>query len=333
MRKTAKGFTLVELLVVISVIAMLLAILIPSLNKARQIVCSMVCRSHMRQYGMAMSTYTTEWNNFFAGPNTSGVKLNSNPPLPPESSQTSPVQNMDWISPTLGRQLGLPRYTRERMARILNTDLRCPANNEKYDYVYTPASVSVHDWAKSNNVGADILRYSSFSAILGFHVYNSKVTMGTTKIITAADVDSKVEIPFNYRPKMQMIGKPAEKIYAIDGARYISVTAGSSFNDFAKQIAGGNFMLYGPALPLSGDPFAEALKGIGANRHVEPSKINFQYGWRHNKGLNAVFFDGHCRTLSVKDSLNISYYFPKGTKVINAALTQDLHAVTGMIID
>ena len=48
-----KAFTLVELLVVISIIATLLAILMPSLNRARDAGRSAVCKSNLRTIGIA----------------------------------------------------------------------------------------------------------------------------------------------------------------------------------------------------------------------------------------------------------------------------------------
>jgi prepilin-type N-terminal cleavage/methylation domain-containing protein len=55
MRK--KGFTLIELLVVIAIIAMLLAIIMPAMNKAKQMVKRVVCSSNIRQIGIGLRSY------------------------------------------------------------------------------------------------------------------------------------------------------------------------------------------------------------------------------------------------------------------------------------
>ncbi|MCX5633948.1 MAG: DUF1559 domain-containing protein [Phycisphaerae bacterium] len=55
------AFTLVELLVVIAIIAMLLSVLIPSLNLARETAKRTLCASNLKQLSVASAAYATEY--------------------------------------------------------------------------------------------------------------------------------------------------------------------------------------------------------------------------------------------------------------------------------
>ena len=61
MRKT-KGFTLIELLVVISVIALLMAILVPLLQAARERARRVACASGLRQIGLGLIVYASNYD-------------------------------------------------------------------------------------------------------------------------------------------------------------------------------------------------------------------------------------------------------------------------------
>jgi len=59
-RESKRGFTLVELLVVISIIVLLMALLLPALSRARKQAQAVVCRSNLRQWGIISSLYASE---------------------------------------------------------------------------------------------------------------------------------------------------------------------------------------------------------------------------------------------------------------------------------
>lgn len=67
-----RGFTLVELLVVIAIIAALIALLMPALNKARENAKMVNCASNLRQLGMAFRMYCDSSKGLIPSPGWGG---------------------------------------------------------------------------------------------------------------------------------------------------------------------------------------------------------------------------------------------------------------------
>jgi prepilin-type N-terminal cleavage/methylation domain-containing protein len=62
------GFSLVELLVVIGIIAILISLLMPSLQAARRQAKSVQCKSNLHQIGAALQIYANEWHGWVYPP-------------------------------------------------------------------------------------------------------------------------------------------------------------------------------------------------------------------------------------------------------------------------
>ena len=61
------GFTLIELLVVVFIIALLMAILMPTLNRVKKQAPAVACQSYLHGWALIFSMYTGDNNGYFNG--------------------------------------------------------------------------------------------------------------------------------------------------------------------------------------------------------------------------------------------------------------------------
>jgi prepilin-type processing-associated H-X9-DG protein/prepilin-type N-terminal cleavage/methylation domain-containing protein len=63
------AFTLVEVLVVIAIVAVMAALLLPALGRARAKARQATCLNNMRQCGLALRMYSVDWKDYLPSPN------------------------------------------------------------------------------------------------------------------------------------------------------------------------------------------------------------------------------------------------------------------------
>jgi prepilin-type N-terminal cleavage/methylation domain-containing protein/prepilin-type processing-associated H-X9-DG protein len=321
------GFTLVEMLLVVAILSMLIALLLPMVSQAKEYGHQAVCMNNLRQAGIGFGSYASDCQRYTPGPNTSGYFLKGVNPTNVDSEPTDPITFDDWMSPTLGRAIGLPRKKIDRLLAILNHEFRCGSNTFKYDYIY-PSQGSLPP--------ANQTYYSSYSAPFPLHYYYDAAHASANRqpngSIFGNSFDKGVDTrTAGYKFRMSTKGAPSGKVFATEGSRYIDADGRVSFNADWGSAFGGNFMNRSPVLNViyqgNGSPYKFSTY---PKLHPHSAK----YAYRHvNDTLNAVFFDGHVKNLDNLASRKISYWYPKGSKVISTTELGDKSVSVGHIVE
>jgi len=141
--KLPDAFSLVEVLVVISIVSLLLGILVPSLNKCKAFARQVICQSRLRQWGLAFETYASANDGFY--PHIDGRDRTD---FPPETPIPTDMSNEDLANYYFGWVDVLPTFMGLKPWRDYalyqkpgaNTIFQCPSaqiiDGSNLDYPY-----------------------------------------------------------------------------------------------------------------------------------------------------------------------------------------------------
>ena len=324
----SRGFTLVELLVVISIIALLLGLLLPSLGAARESARGVVCMSNLRQIGNAEVAYRTENKGDLPGsPGTTGRNLLNDPnaisDLIGEDVISLATQPFDWAGPLgfdyLAPDLNRPKSRAERFGLLngsagdaLNPLARgplavfsCPSNHHisvPYDGAPQPGGVDGFppQLAMSYTAAREFLWWSTIPGS-GQPPWARSGYWGTEAGTCEYPGWGTLTLPGGnsaYRPHESRIERPSDKVFIADGMRYQDASLTAPDHDIsATGSYGGAFADSGAWDVASGDAngFTRAYPlGRNANGQLM-SGLSFRHGGRgvDDKGRAGATPMGH----------------------------------------
>lgn len=296
--RVSSGFTLIEILVVVALIALLMAILLPSLANAREQARATVCGAHLRQIGLAARSYGETHRGWMAGsPNTSGNGARPGflaRPYEGDRFHFPSLHVFDWANPLLVEMNTRPPDDfQARYEAAVTGVMQCPSNRRPADRVELLETL-----LPENTIAP------SYAASRYFQYVGEGVKTGDVRGTLWWSEDS---IPPNYAPRFERLEKPGVKAFLAD-AHVVSEDRGVLNNanwGFSSHGAWRSHEMEDPA----------AYRG-------ETWKSEY---FRHRGAINILAYDGHVELQRDEDgranggqglgARRARWWFPSGTQV------------------
>jgi prepilin-type processing-associated H-X9-DG protein/prepilin-type N-terminal cleavage/methylation domain-containing protein len=295
MRKR-RAFTLIELLVVVAIIALLLSILTPALNKVKEAGRKVVCNSNVKQLGMAYTMYAQLYNGRFV-----------------------PVEGDDEVLATGGYDVTLPNgepFTPKYGSWCVNNAFiklldQTGTENVGYHLSSDPTTITYYGLPRKFRCPSYPSEKASVAAAAagGGVVLQTSYGLNVTDWERAVDdygpgsdqEDEMAKTIWNEGPVVDMIKRPADKLLFTDALNPDVTYADDQGNYINNWDVHGEF-------------FGWAEWGLDPGRHgPEPM-------YRHSEGANIAFCDGHVEYRKK----NEMFYFTNGNQPNAAAENVDV---------
>ncbi len=288
-RRAHPAFTLVELLVVIGIIALLISILLPALNKARQSANQTKCMANLRSLGQALFMYA----DVHKGTLPYGYV--------PEGLSGSPVTLGDAKTKYVGPE--------EDWSTLLLSVMTSRASNSQY---MTAGSGNMGARAIFSCPEVDVVvtaeaRLTHYSAhpILFPDLRSSSLYTYVTQRVA-----NKMLLPY----RINKVTKPAEMVGVFDGtirnASYGAYATGVCIDKYAMNgPAGGTLMVAdfdrtspprNADTPVDMTPTADPGNQPIVNADGLSNVANLRFRHMGNSKLNALMMDGHVESFNFK---------------------------------
>jgi prepilin-type N-terminal cleavage/methylation domain-containing protein len=181
MKRSICGFTIIELLVVITIVALLISLLLPSLAKARQVSQQLICAASQRSLLHAMGAYAADFKGAAPTQTVSNHRVDESKNLCSENAWYV-LPNGELFGggytglgllvvrnylPNEKACFGCPSMTEQKRPDIvygykqIDPNLTYPGNNENYycEYYYIPPSHNTDYWYPGQTLDTTLWSY------------------------------------------------------------------------------------------------------------------------------------------------------------------------------
>ena len=306
--KNRSGFTLVELLVVIAIIGILIALLLPAVQAAREAARRMTCTNNLKQLGLAMQNYLATHGGMLpnAGWPVPNDYPNDHSPLArllPYCEQKNLHDLIDFNVVMGHTKYGVAAELRPAAERVIPFFL-CPSDGEtpvhECTFSGTTIRVAGTNYAMNHGSGMDDVFHPSFGATDGLCWVSSKVRLrdigdGTTTTLAFTE---SLRGPCDSPTSTSDV-----QVYRASGTADAATAASAESGGFSVSSVSKwdgkrlSFWLRAcsPAGPLLNGRFTPNFSMpdlVGGSAKVTAARSN------HPGGVNACFCDGSVRFIS-----------------------------------
>lgn len=290
-RSTARAFTLVELLVVIGIIALLISILLPALNRARAQARTVACLSNLKQIATGLILYNTNNNGYVV-----------------------PSYNMNGFDGGVADPL-------DGWAAILDRDKVMGGKRENSGSVFVCQEMSDIDMGLTGQTGTDAARpkgYMEWPTIRN----TGALTAFTPTTIPERGFDKIIRVGYWINADNPIGAQKALTPfsgYTSTGEQFYTSSVGylGTGNARMRLTKTSQFRKSSRLISVADGVYAGKQGSNGL--YATDSRVGYRHGNTKSPTVNAAFADGHAETIPAKQFPRakgaVAPYQPAGASV------------------